>query len=186
MNRSWQKLIQEAAEGQPSALQQLVAKYDSVIRRSLQAMTTPPHLSSRDLSQEVWLRVILKLHTFEGRDDESDHVFRSWLRVTARRVAFSILRKKNVTASQSLTSDLSSRGLSPGSRARRAELRAAVLQALAALPNPGDADVVLMRYVDQLTLDQIAARSGLTKDQVRHALKRAELQLQRLLGDLTD
>ena len=147
-------------------------------------MTTPAFLSVGDLSQEVWMRVTLKLHTFDGLDSETDRVFRSWLRVTARRVAFSILRKKSVNTEESQTTDLTSHGLSPGSRAHQAELRAAVVQALSALPNPQDAEVIMMRYVDQMTLDQIASASGLTKDQVRYALKRTEHRLQQQLGDL--
>lgn len=73
-------------------------------------------------------------------------------------------------------------GPGPSEAARRAEVRDRVRAALAALPER-DREVVVLRYLEQMTAAEVAAVLGLTEPAVKSRALRAMQRLRALLAD---
>jgi RNA polymerase sigma-70 factor (ECF subfamily) len=128
--------------------------------------------TAHDLTQEVFLRV-----SRAGVPDTTENGQRAWIFKIARNLALNHVRDGR-RRPQPVT--LVDRGT-----AATQELRAAVREALAALPEI-DRDVFLLRESVGLSYDEIADACALTPDAVRSRLHRTRLSLREALGGHVD
>ena len=169
MSVSERELVAAAAAGDPAAFAALVvrnrSRVEGVVRRLL------PRDEAEDVLQEALLRAYLGMSTLRDPDR-----FLGWLcgiavnlaRMRLRRLA---LQRRVAVGAEETVDD--------GDR----ELLREVREAVDLLP-PGQRDVVLMHYVDDLACDEIARLLGTTSGAVRVRLHRARTQLRRELAPL--
>lgn len=120
MKGCWRTLVERAKSGSDSAIEELIVRYKDVVIHATSGIYPPPHLSRRDLTQEIWIRVVLKLHQFKHLQSPTDAAFRQWLRTTARRVSLAIVRIKNVSCDANIDAGcLPGDPESPSSRLKR-------------------------------------------------------------------
>jgi RNA polymerase sigma factor (sigma-70 family) len=165
-----QSLVTATLAGDPGAFARLVVRHRRTVESVLGRML--PYDEVEDVLQETFLRAYLSISRL--RDAER---FPGWLCGIGVNLAKMRLRQRAVRPSIAVgeisgTVDLEER-----------ELLHTVQQAVALLP-PGQRDVVLMHYVDDLSCDEIARLLGTTAGAVRVRLHRARAQLRRELAPL--
>lgn len=145
------------------------------------------HEDSLDLMQETYLAARTAFARFE---DRGDGAFVRWLCRIAEnciraRADHHAARKRRPPAELARVSQLLSRiaagTLGPATRAERQEQRERLAAALAGLPRE-EREVFVMRHFEDLDLDAIADRTGVSATSVRRLLGRAALRLGERLG----
>lgn len=164
-------LVAAALGGDPAAFATLVegerGRVQGVVSRML------PQDEAEDVVQEAVLRAYLGLSRL--RDPER---FGSWLCGIAVNLAKMRLRRRAAERRLVAAGGASGQVVTVGW-----ELLRVVQDAVELLP-PGQRDVVLMHYVDDLTCEEIAALLGTSPGAVRVRLHRARAQLRRELAPL--
>lgn len=138
---------------------------------------------AEDLSHEVYLRVLKSYERFEGKSSE-----KTWLFSIAKNVAIDYFRKKQVrdkhafTAFDWETEQLVSQAPSPE---QSIELNDQVKQLLEALEQcTGDQKmVIIMRYIQELSIQETAEILGWTLGKVKTTQHRALKTLRQLLEE---
>jgi RNA polymerase sigma-70 factor (ECF subfamily) len=138
--------------------------------RFLRRMTGNPTLAE-DLTQEVFLRVVRGLGTYEDRERQTAWVFR-----IARNVLVDRHRAEARTPTSAPIEDVGPQPV-PASQA----LGAAIEQALRRLPEE-EREAFLMREVAGLGYADIAHATGATPDAARMRIYRARVALRASLG----
>jgi RNA polymerase sigma factor (sigma-70 family) len=165
------ELVAAALRGDPGAFAALVAgscrRVEAVVGRML------PAEEAEDVVQEALLRAYLGLSQL--RDPER---FGSWLCGIAVNLAKMRLRRR---AAQPRVVAVG--GLAAEAVDEERELLGIVQDAVELLP-PGQRDVVLMHYIEDLSCEEIARLLGTTPGAVRVRLHRARSQLRRELASL--
>ncbi len=119
---------------------------------------------AEDLAQNVFTRVFFALSKFRG-----DSSLKTWLRTIATREAYSHHRKR------------SDKPIDPGDfdhfdgedgEQRRVDERDALARALAKVPYPYR-EILVLRYIEELDLDEIGVQLELGKSATKMRLKRA-------------
>lgn len=139
--------------------------------------------AAEDLSHEVYLRVLKSYERFEGKSSE-----KTWLFSIAKNVAIDYFRKKQVrdkhafTAFDWETEQLVSQAPSPE---QSIELNDQVKQLLEALEQcTGDQKmVIIMRYIQELSIQETAEILGWTLGKVKTTQHRALKTLRQLLEE---
>jgi RNA polymerase sigma-70 factor (ECF subfamily) len=189
-------LLARARSGDQEALGQLLQLYRNYLRlqaRTLIDSTLQRRLAPSDLVQETFLEAHRDFGQFAG-STEAELV--AWLRqVLVRNLADQVKRhqsrKRDVRRAESLEAMLerSSRRVeealragisSPSAQARRREQAVLLADALAALP-PDYREVIVLRHLEHLKFDEVAARMGRSSGAVRMLWARALERLNRLL-----
>lgn len=163
-------LVEAAAHGDVEALARIMALHDGNMRRICMVVTADPTLVDEAV-QAAWIRAWRGLRTL--RDSAR---LRAWLMSVAANEARQLIRARSRRASYERRVDL------PGSHldgSRRAE----VLDVVAAVSRlePEDRRLVALRYVGDLTSEEIAREIGGSASAVRGRLARI---LERLRRDL--
>jgi RNA polymerase sigma factor (sigma-70 family) len=163
------ELVAAAAAGDPGAFAALVGRerprVEAVVARML------PRDEVDDVVQDALLRAYLGLSRLRDADR-----FGSWLCGIAINVAKMRLRRLALQRRVAVGAD------PPASDER--ELLEVVRDAVDILP-PGQREVVLMHYVDDLSCEEIARLLGTTPGAIRVRLHRARAQLRHELAPLT-
>jgi RNA polymerase sigma-70 factor (ECF subfamily) len=193
-----EELLQRAAEGDTAARQQLFVRHQHRLRQMV-AVRMDRRLAARvdpsDLVQEALMDAHRKLNDYL-RDRPLP--FYPWLRRLAwerllqlhRRHLHadrrSVLREEPMAlpdeSALQLANRLEGRTSSPSDRAVRRELRERLRSALARLPDR-DREVLVLRYLEQLSNPETAAVLGITAGAVRVRHTRALERLHALLGE---
>jgi RNA polymerase sigma-70 factor (ECF subfamily) len=176
------RLIEEYRAGRSEALDELIASYDSQVRRILMQLNAPPD-DLDDLSQEVFLRIYRNLHRFRGQSS-----FYTWLYRITLNVFFDHNKKRKradarLARLQTAVADASvvrHDGEDPYFATYNALTREQFAHAIAALPE-GFRDVVAMREVEDLSYEEIASQTGISIGTVRSRLSRARIRLKELM-----
>ena len=166
-----EKLIALSREGDLDAFNQLVERYQSRVYRLAYRMVGPA--SADDAAQDAFISAFKSIRSFRGGN------FRSWLlRITAN-VCRDQLRAAKRKAGASLEAMLevgawepASPGRSPEEAASDAELNAAIMTAVAALPPDQRAVLVLVDiegYSYEETADAVASSLGTVKSRLSRA-----------------
>ena len=192
-------LLARAAGGDPAAGQQLLARHRDRLRRMV-AVRLDPRVAARldpsDVVQEALLEAARKLPDYLRARPLP---FYPWLRRLAwerllklhqrhRAAKRDAARDERMAPAlpegsvQELAQRLIASGTSPSGRAVRAETRDRVRAALAALAET-DREVLVLRYLEQMSTAEIAAVLGTTAGAVKVRHLRA---LERLRGLLPD
>ena len=171
--------------GTAGAADELVSRYDKRIFAYLLGWVKDVE-EAHEITQEVLLRVCLKAKTFNGGASLSAWVFR-----VARNLLIDRTRSRSFKmAAASLpiedgpaTATATPRSDSPEHRAMRKEITARVREAIDALP-PRQREVVQLRLLAELSLEEIAQAVGLTLGGVKSTLHNALGNLRGHLADL--
>jgi RNA polymerase sigma-70 factor, ECF subfamily len=158
-------LVRAARQGDRSAFGKLYRLFSPMVHGILLARV--PRHEAEDLVQDVFLAALRQLHTL--RDDTA---FGGWLAMIARNRAHDHHRRK--VEFTELPEDIAAQ------RAPDAEALA-VLAAIRGLPE-AYREPLILRLVEGMTGEEIAARTGLTPASVRVNLHRGMKQLREILG----
>jgi RNA polymerase sigma-70 factor (ECF subfamily) len=183
----FQQLVRRARAGEPEAVEQLL----KLIQPWLDGLARPWE-DAPDLAQEAWLRTWQRLEQFQGGRDDAQtlDLFRSWLRRIVERLGLNTLRARQADrrrppgSVQSLEAEPVSPGSSPPSLTEKAERIRLVRQALDRLSDEEERAILHMRFVDGLSLRQIAQKLNRNHEVIRQrfhaALRRLQTELEGL------
>jgi RNA polymerase sigma-70 factor (ECF subfamily) len=163
-------ILARACAGEVAALQELFRAYQPRLLRFLRALEPR---AADDLAGEVWLAIAERLPSFEG----DDAAFRAWLFTIARnRLADhrrKAARRPRLVALHSVGDRAGSSDEDPADVAvEQLSAQEAVDRLVAELP-PDQAEVVLLRVVGGLSVDQVATLTGRRPGTVRVMQHRA-------------
>jgi RNA polymerase sigma-70 factor, ECF subfamily len=138
---------------------------------------------AEDLSAETWLEVIRKLDRFEG----DEPAFRSWALTIARRQVTDWQRRSAQQRTEPLSTDTPERAADWPTRAVADTISGReALSLLTSLP-PAQAEVITLRIIAGLTVNEVAAVMGLSPSTVRalahRGLRRFARQLKAAQSD---
>ena len=195
-----EELLDRAGRGDRSAVERLLARHRPRLRRMV-AIRMDPRLAAQldpsDVIQEALVQASPKLTNYLN---DRPMPFYPWLRqLTWERLAHLHRRhvaasKRSVTREQDcdlylpdqsameLAGRLVASGTSPSARLVREEARSRVQAGLAQLATR-DRELLVMRYLEQLSVGEIAAILGISEGAVRTRQFRAVERLHALLGD---
>lgn len=175
-----QELVARTLVGDQSAFAGLVGQYQSAVYNLCYRMLGQAH-DAEDAAQETFLRAYRQLATYEP-----SRPFKTWLFAIACHECIDQLRKRRVTLfgidEQPLVHHPALRETTAGPEdtAIMGEQRAAMQSLLAGLP-PRDRSMIVMRYWEDLSYQEIAQATGDTVDAVKSRLHRARLTLGMML-----
>lgn len=157
----------------PQILDHLILQYQHRLMRYLMYLTANRELAE-DLFQETWMRVLLRGPQFRG-----DSQFVTWLFTIARNLVLDLRRKGSVTRSfEEITETGDERSFhqvtreeTPFDRCATLETEQLLAQALPAL-TPPQREVFLLRFRDELPLQEIAVVTGTPLSTVKARLYR--------------
>jgi RNA polymerase sigma-70 factor (ECF subfamily) len=194
------QLLRRIEQGDAAARELLLARHRDRLRRMV-ALRLNPRLQARvdpsDVVQDTLAEADAKLGDYAQRRPLP---FYPWLRRLAWEHLVRLHRRHVVARRRSvrceevppaplpdasvweLASRLAARGSSPSARLRRDEQRSRVRQALARL-GENDREVLVLRYLEDLSPREIAAVLGVTEATVKMRQLRALQRLREQLGD---
>jgi len=157
----------------PALIERLVVEYHYRLLRYLTALTGNPALAD-DLFQETWLRVIER-----GRQYKPEHRFEAWLFAIARHLFLDRVRRKPEISlgtfegggEEGTAFELLDDDASPYELLRAEEERQGMQRALMALP-AAHREVLVLRFHEDLRLEEIAAITGVALSTVKSRLYR--------------
>ena len=179
-------LVHATQDGDVSAFEQLVERYDRKLLRIAEHITHNRE-DSQDAVQEAFLKAFQHLGDFR-----EDSRFSTWLiRITVNQ-ALMKLRKRRTTKEESLDEDFQADGdmhprevtdwaPNPEELYRVSELRAILIKALDDL-SPILRTVFVLRDIEGLSIDETTEVLNLSPAAVKARLFRARLQLRELLS----
>jgi RNA polymerase sigma-70 factor (ECF subfamily) len=174
---TFEEMMASARSGSPWALGALYRRFQPGLLRLLVALAPR---AAEDIASDVWLQVAAALPRFRG----DEHAFRAWLATTARRRVIDAHRRSVRRPVAAAGPD--SMGRRPGRERPEDDAvdylssEAAIAQVEAVLSRD-QADVVLMRVVGGLDVDQVARAMGKQPGAVRSLQHRALRRLARQL-----
>ncbi len=169
----------------PEVLDALIEQYQHRLLRYLAHMTGN-RATAEDLFQETWIRVLEKGHQYDGKSR-----FATWLMTIAHNVAIDHLRKRT-PASLDEMRDVEDAapfepvavGPSPFEQAAAGEDKARIQAALEQLP-PIFREVLVLRFQEQLKLEEISKLIGIPVATVKTRLYRGVMALRpAFMGDI--
>ncbi|WP_137939787.1 RNA polymerase sigma factor [Chitinivorax sp. B] len=173
------------AAGDTAAFEALYARH----RRGLYAFITrqsPQPGWVDDIYQDTWLAVTRTRHEYQPAA-----AFRTWLYQIARNRLIDMIRQRDpiklseleLDEESDLLSTFSSNDLGPDAQLESKQQRAALQQALATLP-ANQREAFLLREHAELSVDEIAALTGVTPETAKSRLRYAITKLKAaLMGD---
>jgi RNA polymerase sigma-70 factor (ECF subfamily) len=193
-------LLEQASQGDDAARQQLLVRHQARLRQMIQVRLDPrllARLDPSDVLQDVLLEANQKLDDYLR---ERPLAFYPWLRQLAWDKLVELQQRHIQTQKRSVKREarplgqlpdesalelarrLLATGTSPSHQLLRKELRRQVQDALALLKEQ-DREVLVLRYLEQLPLREIADVLGVSEGAIKVRHLRALDRLRRLLGD---
>jgi RNA polymerase sigma-70 factor, ECF subfamily len=193
-----QELLIKAKQGEPAAVDQLLARHREPVRRMIDMRldrAIARRVDASDIAQEVLLEASRRLRDYLRQPDLPFHL---WLRHIARDHLIDAHRRHRVakrrtvdrerpietgTADRSsveLIAELIDRELTPATAALRKELQARFQSVLADL-DEDDREIILMRHFEQLSNQEVATALGLTEPAASMRHLRALRKMRELL-----
>lgn len=178
------KIVQRARRGDAAAFEQLVTAYrDRVYRLALRLCGN--EADADEAAQDAFLAAWKGLPNFRGESK-----FSTWLYQLVNHAAIDLLRreKRQVSAEDIDEVDAPDAAPSPHRLAERNEQRQAVREAVLALPEE-QRQVVVLRFMEELSYEEIGAALHLPAGTVKSRLNRAKAALREILsqkGNLFD
>jgi len=167
------RLVTLVREGYEAAFEEIVRRYRRPLDRFAAAIVGS---RSEDVTQDALSKALLAL-----RGSEAEIELRPWLYRIVRNTALNELRDRPPGAEQ-LAEDVAG-GVGVAEAAERREEIAALVEGLRALPEPQRAAIV-MRELEGLSHEEIAAALGVSGGAARQAIFRARAALRNGLGIL--
>ena len=158
---AFDEVLEAARQGEPWAVGWLFRRFQPRLLRMLAVLA--PH-QAEDIAAEVWLELAGNLTRFSG----DERAFRAWLASSARYQVIEATRRNGRRIGRVLDDQATERLASTSFAAR----------VVAVLP-PEQADVVLLRVVEGLDVDEVAKALGRPSAAVRSLQHRALRRLAR-------
>jgi RNA polymerase sigma-70 factor, ECF subfamily len=179
------RLVAAARTGDATAFEQLVARHEPRLHRVAQRITRNRE-DAEDAVQGCLLQAFTHLRTFRG-----DSQFSTWLtRIVVNQALMNLRRSRSKngvsfdepskTEDPSLQREPADLGLSPEQDCSRRELQQILIGGIEEL-KPGFRMVFRLRYVKQLSTNATAQTLKLPVSTVKTRLRRARLELRRVL-----
>lgn len=170
------KIVQRARRGDAAAFEQLVTAYrDRVYRLALRLCGNGA--DADEAAQEAFLAAWRGLPNFRGESR-----FSTWLYQLATHAAIDLLRREKRHAAGDIDEvDTPDSAPSPQQQAERNEQRQAVRDAVLQLP-PEQRQVVVLRFMEELSYEEIGAALHLPVGTVKSRLNRAKAALREILS----
>jgi RNA polymerase sigma factor (sigma-70 family) len=165
------RLVTLVREGYEAAFEEIVRRYRKPLDRFAAAIVGG---RSEDVTQDAFSKALLAL-----RGSEKEIELRPWLYRIVRNTALNDLRDHPPAAAE--LSETISGGVSAAVEAERREEIAELIERLRALPEPQRAAIV-MRELEGLSHEEIAAALGVSGGAARQAIYRARAALRDGLG----
>ena len=161
------QLLDQVRRGGPAArkaFQRLVTRHQAWLVRYLAYLLHDVSLAD-DIAQETFVKAYTSLATFRG-----DSALKSWLRRIATRLAFNHQRDAKVRSRyEALAGELRDRAVDPETATVETQ---ALLMVMGGLPYPYR-EVLVMRFVEDLSMRQIGSTLDIGESAVKMRLKRA-------------
>jgi RNA polymerase sigma factor (sigma-70 family) len=203
---SWdgiRSLIDSAQRGDPEAATRLYALAQPYLLTVAQKLLGAgwPHKSSSDLTQETWLRAWQAIRDFRGAATDADTaaLFRAWLARTMRNARLNDVRfdaakcrrhpdgivplADGAAGDSTPAADPPGRDPSPSFNLHAEEQLRMLEAAIRKLPNPGDEEIVRLRFFQGLSYTEIGTRLRRDESTIRYRVQRI---LQFLGAELTE
>jgi RNA polymerase sigma-70 factor (ECF subfamily) len=176
LDRIYQRLlVLRCQTGDAAAFEELVAAYSPRLRVYLRQMLAPDAHAADDALQDVWFDCFRQV----GKLNDAA-AFPAWLYRVARDRAYRLLRRRGVRVAQSI--DAAADVVAAGAETEDADdVRDAVHASLDRLPHE-QREVLLLRFVEDLSYEQIAAAVGCNVGTVRSRIHYAKRALRDLIG----
>ena len=175
------RLIAECLSGRQDAFGVLVTRYQGRLYNAVFRLVAHPEDAS-DIVQETFLNAYQALHAFKG-----DAELFTWLYRIAFNAAISLKRKKRATISlggggeRGIDPDDPSEYVRPGAMLERGEHEAQLQSALNRL-SAEHHQVLILKDIESLKYEEIAAILEVPIGTIRSRLHRARLELRQLLS----
>ncbi len=173
MGQETDEELVERALVQPEAFSQLVVRYQHRLYGLAYRMTGSAS-DAHDLAQEAFIRAFRRLETFQ-----SGRRFAPWMYRIAVNLCLDYRQDRHVTTSLS-DIDVPVQEPSPEAQAMQHEVQKQVQRAIMALP-PKYRAVIVLRHMEDLSYEEIAAALDLPVNTVRTHLFRAREALRKAL-----
>jgi len=172
-------LVRRVLDGDPRAFTILVDRHLQPCLRFATRMLGGRH-DAEDVTQEALLRAYRALATYDPAGS-----FRTWLfAILVNRCRTSLLQRSRYVR-RVVTDEDAMRSAVSGDDAAATELRIEIERALALL-EPDQREAFLLKHVEQLGYDEMAAVTGAGVSALKMRVKRACERLQELLGEVND
>ncbi len=186
ISRDAERILRTIA-GEEKAFRELVDEYGGLVYNFIFKMTRNPEMAD-DLTQEIFVKAYRKLDSFDRT-----RPFRPWLLRIASNTTFSELRRRNKVVSISTLEEENpvfevQDTSETADTARIVEERLSsrlVLDAISAL-DPRYRQVLLLRYREQLSYEEIAEVTGAPLNTIRTWLRRGREALRQQVRGLLD
>lgn len=169
-------LIKKCQRGDRKAFDTLIRLYYDYVSGFLLKSTGDPELAE-DLTQETFLKMIRSIETF---DPGGRARFGTWLITIAKNCYIDHLRRNRITLAELDTLPLED-GQNVVDEVERKLQYEQVLKALETLP-PGQALAIRLKYVEDLTLAQIAQRFGVQPKTIKSRIHDGTVKLRKKLN----
>lgn len=167
------KIIDLACEGDATAISQIFERYHQGIFQYLFYRTSDPDIAE-DLTSDVFIRMVRGLPGYRH-----EH-FKGWLYSIARNVAIDHSRKEKTHPSVSLKETMQS-GNDPVEKEVEGKLTSEILKQALGRLNPDHRDVIILRIIAGLSLDETAGALRKSVDAVKGLQRRALTSLKQVL-----
>lgn len=172
-------LVRRVLDGDPRAFTLLVDRHLQPCLRFATRMLGNRQ-DAEDVTQEALLRAYRAIATYDLEGN-----FRTWLfAILVNRCRTSLLQRSRYVR-RVLTDDDAILDATAADRAGATELRIEIERALARL-DPDQREAFLLKHVEQLGYDEMAAVTGAGVSALKMRVKRACERLQELLGEVND
>ena len=179
-------LVEQCRGGDAQAFARLVALHEGMVFNLAARLLGDPE-EAKDASQEVFLQVFRTLDRFEGRSSLRTWIFRIVVNQCRNRQRWWRRRRKDrccpledLTAAQEARLPPPAQGDNPYEQARRGE-QARMVQAALLLLSFDHRAILLLREVEGLSCEQVAAALRVPEGTVKSRLARAREALRRAL-----
>ena len=172
-----ENIIARARRGDADAFEQLVVAYrDQVFRLALRMCGN--EADADEVAQEAFLSAWKALPNFRG-----DSQFSTWLYQLTSHAAIDLMRreKRQITADDITEVSAADPAPSPQQQAEQSEQREIVRDAILQLA-PEQREVVVLRFMEELSYEEIGAVLTLPPGTVKSRLNRAKSQLKDILS----
>lgn len=173
-------IVRKVLQGDVNAFEKLVTEYEKAVYAIAQRMTGNPE-DAADMTQETFIKAYNSLSSFRG-----DSKFSVWLYRIANNVCLDFLRSRSRRPTVSLSTedddgeetqiDIADESQSPELLLESSLTRDAVRRGLDSLP-PDYKQILLLREIQGLSYEEIAAALGIESGTVKSRIFRARKRL---------
>ncbi len=183
------QFIERLRAGEAAAFDRLVQERSSDVYALLYRMTEDAE-EARDLTQETFLRIFQSIERFRGDADLKTWIYRIAINQARNRWRWWRRRRRDVTVSldaegthdeQPLSARLRDTGIGPEQEALLRERETALRNALRTLGR-SYREVVILRDVEGLSYEEVAATLEISIGTVKSRLSRGRQELRRKIG----